>query len=337
MKGFEVLRATLHEQEIRRVIGLPGAGDRVVEGVAPLDEASDGCLYFINRKVTTAIRESLAGRRGCIVIAPNGSALAGELGDCLVLEAADPRAAIAKVLGFIRAERRQQPLVAARNISPSAVVSPLAVVEGHVEIGDGAVIEPFCMVGPEVRIGRGSILRSGVRVYPRVSIGVESVVGANTVVGHEGYGFVRDETGNKTRIPHLGGVEIGSHVEVGALVTVISGTITPTIIEDYAKIDDHVHVGHNVRVARSASVTAAVVIGGHAIIEEEAWVGINSSIRDGRRVGSRALVGMDVSVQHDLPDDTVSRAPRPDVRTRPDDDRAAIGFTERLSEGHEKP
>jgi UDP-3-O-[3-hydroxymyristoyl] glucosamine N-acyltransferase len=149
------------------------------------------------------------------------------------------------------------------------------------------------------------------------------------VVGHAGYGFVRDEIGNKTRIPHLGGVVIGSHVDIGALVTVPSGTITPTGIEDYAKFDDHFHVAHGVRVARSASVTAAVVIGGSAVIEAEAWVGINSSIRDGRRVGSRALVGMDVSVQQDLADNAVARAPRPDVRIRPEDDRAAIGFEDR--------
>jgi UDP-3-O-[3-hydroxymyristoyl] glucosamine N-acyltransferase len=185
------------------------------------------------------------------------------------------------------------------------------------------------MVGPDVRIGRGTILRSGVRVFPRVVIGDESVVGVNTVVGHEGYGFVRDESGNKTRMPHLGGVEVGSHVELGALTTVQGGTMTPTVIEDYAKIDEHVHVGHNVRIARSVSVTCGVVIAGHAVIETEAWVGINSSIREGRRVGSHALVGMDVSVQHDLSDSTVARAPRPAVEARPDGDQSAIGFTER--------
>lgn len=324
-----MLRATLYEHEIRRVIGLPEKGDRVVDGLAPLGAVEDRCLYFINKKVPSAIRESLAIRRDCIVIVPSGSALASEWGDCLVLEAANPRAAIAKILGFIRAERRQRPWVGDRKIAPSAVISPLAVVEGNVEVGEGAVIEPFCTIGPDVRIGRGSIIRSGVRMYPRVAIGDESVISANTVVGHEGYGFVRDESGNKTRIPHLGGVVIGSHVDIGALSAVQSGTIAPTIVEDYAKVGDHVQVGHNVRVARGASLTGGVVIGGHAIIEEEAWVGVNSSIRDGCRVGSRALVGMDGSVQHDLAENTVARAPRPNVRTRPDDDGTAIGFAER--------
>lgn len=324
-----MLRATLNEREIRRVIGLPEEGGRVVEGVAPLGAGEDRCLYFVSKKMAGPARESLAERRGCIVIVPFGSGLRGALGDCLVLEAADPRAAIAGVLSLIRDEGRQPPSVAERKVSPSAVVSPLSVVEGAVEIGDGVVVEPFCVIGPDVRIGRGTIIRSGARLFPRVRIGDESVVGANTVVGHEGYGFVRDEGGNKTRMPHLGGVEIGSHVELGALTTVQCGTIAPTVIEDYAKIDDHVQVGHNVRIAGGVSVTSGVVIAGHAVVETEAWVGVNSSIREGRRVGARALVGMDASVQHDLPDDTVARAPRPEVRARPDGDPAAIGFTER--------
>ena len=73
-----MLRAKLHENEIRRVIGVPGEGDRVVEGVAPLEAAEDRCLYFINKSVTRATRESLALRHRCIVIAPNGSGMADD-------------------------------------------------------------------------------------------------------------------------------------------------------------------------------------------------------------------------------------------------------------------
>lgn len=329
VRGFDVLRATLHENEIRRLIDVAGEGNRVVDGLAPLGAAEDRCLYFINNTVTEAVRESLAIRRDCIVITPSDSALRGELGDCLVLEVKDPRVAITKVLAFVKAELRQKSWVTERKVAPDAVISPFAVVDEHVEIGSGVVIEPFCFVGSDVSIGRASILRSGVRIYSRVAIGDESVIGANTVVGHQGYGFVRDELGNKTRIPHLGGVVIGSYVEVGALVTIPSGTIMPTTIEDHAKVDDHVHVAHNVHVGRGASVTAGVVIGGSAVIDTEAWIGINSSIRDGRRVGARSLVGMDVSLQQDLGENCVARAPRPEVKMRPADDSAGIGFTKR--------
>lgn len=321
-----MLRATLNEAEIRRAIGCPEEGTRVVDGLAPLGAIEDRCLYFINKPMTEAIHAFLSARRDCIVIMQAGLAPNGTLGDCVVLEAADPRVAIAKVLQFIADEKRQRPWVTQRSIAPSAVISPLAVVGDSVVIGEGALIEPFCVIENDVSIGSESILRSGVRIHSRVAIGDATIVGSNTVIGHQGFGFVRDESGNKKRIPHLGGVTIGSHVEIGAFDTVPSGTIAPTVIEDGAKIDDHVHVGHNVRIARGASVTAGSVIGGSAVVGEDAWVGINSSIRDGRHVGRRSLIGMDVSVQQDLADNAIARAPRPDVRMRNDDDGSTIGF-----------
>lgn len=324
-----MVRATLHEQEVRQVIGVPGEGDFVVDSLVPVEAAEDRCLCFINDDVPAAVRESLAAREGCVVIVPNDSALVGELGACRLLQVNDPRAAIAKVLGFIRAECKQPPLVGVHDISPRAVISPLAVVGSGVSIGADVVIEPFCTVGPDVVIGRGSTLHAGARVYPRVSLGEESVIGANTVVGHEGYGFVRDDNGNKTRIPHLAGVVIGSHVDIGALTVIQAGVIKPTVVEDYAKIDDNVEVGHGARVARGASVTGGVVIGGSAVIGADTWVGINSSIRDGRRVGARSLVGMHVPVQDDLASDAVARAPRPEVGPRPAADGKAIGFAGR--------
>ena len=327
-----MVRATLHEQEIRQAIGVPGEGDAVVDGLASLDEPHDRYLYWCNERGAVTARESLAPRMGCIVIAPNGSGLVGELGDSRILEVPDPRAALAKVLAQIEALGRQPAWVDERYISPRARISPHAVVEGEVTIGDGVEIEPFCTVGPDVSIGRGSVLRAGVRVYPRVSIGEESFVGTNSVIGLEGSGHVRDEAGNTTRIPHLGGVVIGSHVEIGALAGVESGAITPTTIEDHATVGGMTAVAHGARVERGATIAGGVVLAGSSVVGAEAWVGINSTVREGRRIGSRALVGMDVSVQEDLPDDAIARAPRPDVAKRPpDDDRAAIGFASRTA------
>ena len=322
-----MIRARLHEQEIREAIGVPGEGELVVEGVAALDEAEDRCLYWFATELPGAAREALARRSDCIVIAPSGSS-DGELGGgCRILEVPDPREAIAKVLGLVRTLGRQPPLVDARDVASDAQISPKALVEGNVRIGEGVVIGPFCTVGPDVSIGRGSVLHPGVRVYPRVSIGEESTIGANTVIGNDGYGFVRDDAGNKVRMPQLAGVTIGSHVDIGALVAVEGGAIRETIIEDHAKLADLVFLGHGVRVERNASVTAGVVLAGSSVVGAEAWLGINTSVRDGRRVGSHALVGMDASVQEDLEDGAIARAPQPAVERRSaDDDLTGIGF-----------
>jgi len=321
-----MLRATLYEHEIRRAIGLAGEGSRVVDGIAPLGFAADCCLYFIRKSVPDAVRESIAARAGCIVITRSGSSLTDQLGDCLVLEVADPRLAIARVLQFVKNEKRQQPWLTTRQVASDAVISPMSLVEDNVQIGAGVTIEAFCTIGPDVQIGSGSIIRAGARIYPRVSIGSHSVIGANAVIGSEGFGFVRDEDGKKVRIPHLGGIVIGSNVEIGTISVVQYGTVSPTVIEDSVKIGDYVVIGHNSRVASSASITGGVVIGGSATIESEAWIGMNSTVRNGCTVGAHTLIGMDVSVQRDLPEKVVVRARPPVVTTRTDEDLSAIGF-----------
>lgn len=322
-----MLRATLSESEIRKAIGLPEQGDRTVTRVAQLGASEDDCLYFVNKRLTTSDRQTLSLRQGCIVIVKTGSELMANLGDCVVLEAKDPRAAIAKVLALIVEEKKQKTWLSERKVEEGVIISPLAVVDEFVEIGAGTVIEPFCVVRSDVKLGRGVILRSGVKIHSRVTIGDHTIIGDNSVVGQPGFGFVRDDQGNKTRIPHLGGVIIGSHVDIGSVATIQSGTIAPTTIEDRAKIDDHVQVGHNARVGRSASLTTAVVICGSAVVGEEAWVGVNSSIRNGRRVGSRSLVGMHSAVQKDMDDASVTRVRKQRIRTRPADfDLEKIGF-----------
>src|SRR5262249_18507788 len=151
--------------------------------LAPLGSNRDRCLYFCKHEMTDAVRELLAARDHTIVIARRGSALVGSFGACRVLEVSQPRTAIAKVLSFIRAEGRQAPWVNARAIAREAVISPLSVVEGNVEIGEGVVVEPFCTISSDVAIGRGSVVRSGARICARVLIGEETVIGANAVVG----------------------------------------------------------------------------------------------------------------------------------------------------------
>jgi UDP-3-O-[3-hydroxymyristoyl] glucosamine N-acyltransferase len=322
-----MLLAPLQEKEIRRILGLSIEGNREVIGIAPLNAIEDRCLTFINKEITTSIRDSLMARQGCILIAPTGSELRNQLGDCLVLESANPRAVIAKILEFIRDEGRVAPRVTKRSIAPSAVISPLAVLEENVEIGEGTIIEPFCTVGADVVIGQGTMIKAGARIYPRVSIGAHSMIGDNAVIGTAGYGFVRDEEGNKSHIPHLGGVAIGSHAEVGALTVIQCGMIVPTVIEDHVKIGDMVCIGHNTHIEHGVSVTGAVAIGGSATIGADAWIGVNASIRNGLHIGPRALVGMDASVQIDLDENAVARSRPAMIGKRPeDDDPTSIGF-----------
>src|SRR4051812_41704004 len=111
-----MLRAQIHENEIRRLIGLDGNGERSVDGLAPLGDRHDRCLYFVNKGPTNEIIQALSARAGCIVIVPRDSGLNDKLDNCVVLETGDPKAAIASVLGFLRDERRVAPWLTGRKV-----------------------------------------------------------------------------------------------------------------------------------------------------------------------------------------------------------------------------
>ena len=90
----------------------------------------------------------------------------------------------------------------------------------------------------------------------------------------------------------FGGVRIGNRVEVGSVTTVCQGTLGPTIIEDDAKVDDHVHVAHNCRIKKMAFVIACAELSGGVVVGERAWIGPNASVLEKVTIGDDALVGL---------------------------------------------
>ena len=142
-------------------------------------------------------------------------------------------------------------------------------------------IGEYSVIGNNVVIGDGTEIRHHVVIGANTVIGKDCLIKSNTVIGEEGFGFERDKQGLPTRIPHLGRVIIGHSVELGALNTVMKGTIDDTIIEDHVKTDDHVHIGHNVRIGRGCLITACSEISGSVEIGEMTWLGPNCSVMNG--------------------------------------------------------
>ena len=151
-----------------------------------------------------------------------------------------------------------------------------------------------------ITIGANSIIQPGVVLGPNVSIGKNCLIKSGSVIGAPGFGSFSARNGNNCHMPHIGGVFIGDHVEIGALTTVCAGTIEPTRIEDYAHIDDHVHLAHNVQVGTSATITASCIISGGVNMGAGCWVGVGSTIRDGLRICENVFIGMGSLVTKNL-------------------------------------
>src|SRR5262245_603432 len=150
-------------------------------------------------------------------------------------------------------------IVQATGVHPSAVVSPSARLGARVSIGAG------CVVGDGASIGDDSCLYPRVVVYPGCSIGARCIVQAGAVIGSDGFGNARHQ-GRWIKIPQIGSVRIGDDVEIGANTTIDRGHLGDTVIEDGARLDNQIQVGHNTRIGANTAIAGCVGIAGSADI-----------------------------------------------------------------------
>jgi UDP-3-O-[3-hydroxymyristoyl] glucosamine N-acyltransferase len=268
------LRAPVSAGWLCERLGLPLLGpDRPVAALCTLETLTEDGLSFV-----------LPGR-------PVGPLQAGTIvgfeklgGDgASVIASASPR------LDFIRAqyEIERGPGFALPSAPPELHPSVL--------VGPGAVIEPGVAVGEGSIVGPNAVLRSGTRV------GRFCEIKSGAVVGDVGFGFERDREGRPLRMMHLGGVRLGDHVEVGALTTVVRGALGDTVLEDYVKVNDHVHIAHNCRIGEATIIGACADLCGSLKVGKRCWIAPNCSIRQKLSIGDGAVVGMGAVVVKDVP------------------------------------
>jgi UDP-3-O-[3-hydroxymyristoyl] glucosamine N-acyltransferase len=215
-----------------------------------------------------------------------------------------PRLAFARAAAFIADSHR-----APGGIHPSAVVDPDAHIGPDVSIGAHAVVGRGVRIGARTRIGPGCVifddvalgdachLVARVTVYPKTSVGHRVLVHAGAVLGSDGFGFVRDnDTGAYYKFPQIGRLEVGDDVEVGANCTIDRGALDATVIEAGAKLDNMVHVGHNVRIGRNVVIAAQTGIAGSSTLEHDVVVAGQVGIADHVRIEEGAVLGAQCGV-----------------------------------------
>ncbi len=185
-------------------------------------------------------------------------------------------------------------------VSEQVTIGAFTVVEADAVIGDHCTIFPHVYIGPRVRIGHHCIIHSGVRILSDCIIGHHCVIHPNAVIGSDGFGFAPQEDGSWKRIPHVGNVIIEDRVEIGANACVDRAALGSTIIRTGAKIDNLVHIAHNVEVGKHTAMAAQVGIAGSTKIGEGVQlggqVGIagHLTIADGTRVQAQSGIASSV-------------------------------------------
>jgi UDP-3-O-[3-hydroxymyristoyl] glucosamine N-acyltransferase len=173
------------------------------------------------------------------------------------------------------------------------IISPSARIADRVLIGNN------CVIGDGVEIGEGCRIYNNVVISNDVKIGKNCLIQSGAVIGEEGFGFLTAKDHSKERVMHLGSVNIGDNVEIGANTCIARGVMEDTVIGNGSKIDNLCHIGHNVKIGKNAFIVASTMVGGSAIIGDECWLA-TSIIRNGISIGDNALVGFGSVVVKDV-------------------------------------
>jgi UDP-3-O-[3-hydroxymyristoyl] glucosamine N-acyltransferase len=265
-----------------RVVGVE---EREVTGAAPITNASAASVTFCSRTGAEADALIAASAAGVIVCGETESAPPEKT---LVI-VPDPRLAFLRIVAAAFSPRVQP------GIHPTAVIDPLATIGGGVHIG------PFTSIDAECEVGEDTIIHGHVHVYAKTRIGRRVSIHAGTVIGADGYGYQRNSAGELEKFPHIGGVVIEDDVEIGSNTSIDRGTLGDTVIRRGARIDNLVHIAHNVVVGEHAAVIANAMIGGSTVIGDGAWIAPGACVRDGLTIGAKAVVGLGAVVVKDVP------------------------------------
>ena len=168
------------------------------------------------------------------------------------------------------------------------------------KIGKNVYIGPYCYVGKNVIIGDNSIIHSNVSIYQNSVIGKNVSIDSGAVIGADGFGFERNPSKKLEKFPHLGQVIIHDNVEIGANVCVDKGALENTIIGEGTKIDNLVHIAHNVKIGKNCVIVAQSLVAGSCILEDNSYIAMSATLREKIRIGENAFVGMGSVVTKDV-------------------------------------
>jgi UDP-3-O-[3-hydroxymyristoyl] glucosamine N-acyltransferase len=268
-----------------------GDGRILLQNVASIESAKPGDLVFAAD--STKLHSALLSQASAVIA---GDFAAEELSKPLLI-AQDPKMAFARVAVLFASRNQKSGVDGRANVHPSAklgenvFVGPGAVIDDGVQIGSGSSIAANVVIGAGVSIGIDCDIGPNVTLYSGSELLNRVIIQAGTVIGSAGFGYVRDEHGRYQLFPQIGRVVLEDGVEIGANCTIDRGALDATVIRRGTKLDNMVHVGHNVEIGEDVVIAAQTGISGSSRIGSGAIVGGQVGIADHVRVEDGVILG----------------------------------------------
>ncbi|MBI5098647.1 MAG: UDP-3-O-(3-hydroxymyristoyl)glucosamine N-acyltransferase [Nitrospirae bacterium] len=290
-------------KELSDLIGGRITGDHEVEitGAAGVNEAKPGDITFLADK--KLLKDLLTSKASAVIAREKIEDLSVS-----ILISDNPYFTFARALEvFYR--KPFKPLgvsdkaTVCRDVSFGEDVSiyPNVYISNNVAIGSRVTMFPGVFIGEGTSIGDDSIIYSNVTIRENVTVGKNVIIHAGAVIGSDGFGYVF-EKGVHYKIPQVGGVIIEDDVEIGANVTIDRATTGNTIIGSGTKIDNLVHIAHNVKIGKNCIILGQVGVAGSAEIGEGVILAGQSGVRDHVKIGNGAMIGSKAGISDNIPD-----------------------------------
>lgn len=294
--------------ELAKLVSGDVEGDATVEvaGVAPVDRAGPADVTFV-------VNERYARRLEPIEVAacliPPGVSV--EANGTTLIRVENPELALSTLLDLFYPAPELEP-----SVHPTAVIGrgvqlgagvwigSFVTIEENVRIGDRTHIAPHVHVGMDTTIGEDCRIGPSCTVLHRVQVGDRVRLYSGVRLGVEGFGYTQGPVGLH-RIPQVGGCIIGNDVDIGANCTIDRGSLSDTIIGDGTKIDNLVHIAHNVHVGSHCVIVAQVGVAGSVEIGDGAQLAGQVGISGHLKIGPGARIAAQAGVIGDVPADGV--------------------------------
>lgn len=268
---------------------LVGQGDIEIRGASGIGEAGDGHITFVADE--RHLRDLERSRASAAIVPLGAPAL-----HLPVLRVKNPRLAFARMLDLLYKKPYapagvSERAVIGRNVAAGKDISvhPYAVVADGAKIGDRVILYPGVYVGDGSMIGDDSVVYPNVSIREGVVIGSRVIIHAGTVIGSDGFGFVTDG-GKHHKIPQVGGVIIEDDVEIGANCAIDRAMLGNTVIKQGTKIDNLVHIAHNVTVGENCLIAGQIGLAGSCTIGDYVVMGGQVGVGDHVSIGDRVMV-----------------------------------------------
>ncbi|MFH1287173.1 MAG: UDP-3-O-(3-hydroxymyristoyl)glucosamine N-acyltransferase [bacterium] len=291
-------------EEIAKIVSgeLQGDGNQDISGFGGLEDANESEITFIQEeKYLSLLEKSLS----CCVLASFN--LKNKIQKKTVIYVQDPYFSFIFLINNLISGKEcahgiHPSCILGKNvkIAKSAFIGPYTIIGDGVEIGDKVVVIGQCYIGSNSKIGEDSKIYSHVTIYDGACIGKRVIIHSGVVVGSDGFGYIQRQC-KHVKIPHLGSVNIEDDVEIGSNTSIDRGKFKNTKIGKGTKVDNLVHIGHNVSIGENCLIVAQAAFGGSCKVGNGVVIAGQVGITNGIEVGDRTIVAAQSGVTKSLP------------------------------------